>query len=53
MGKNLSLMKKEYQNKQESPIFGLSLTKLREYHGSFKSVCENFSMDLTEFEEIF
>ena len=27
--------------------------KLREFHGSFKSVCDNFAIDLTEFEQIF
>ena len=30
-----------------------SLAKLRDYHGSFKAICENFSLDLTEFEQIF
>ncbi len=34
-------------------IFLVSLAKLREYHGSFKSVCDIFSIDLTEFEQIF
>ena len=27
-----------------------SLAKLREYHGSFKSVCDTFSIDMTEFD---
>lgn len=31
----------------------MKLAKLRDYHASFKSVCENFSIDLTEFEHIF
>ena len=31
----------------------MSLSKLREFHGSFKSVCDNFSIDFTEFEQIF
>lgn len=35
------------------PFFLVSLAKLREYHGSFKSVCDIFSIDLTEFEQIF
>jgi Ca2+-binding EF-hand superfamily protein len=29
------------------------LAKLREFHGSFKSVCDDFSIDLTEFDQIF
>jgi len=33
--------------------FKASLSKLREYHASFKSICDNFSVDLTEFEQIF
>jgi hypothetical protein len=31
----------------------VSLAKLREFFGSFKSVCDNFFIDLTEFEQIF
>lgn len=31
----------------------MSLSKLREYHGSFKSICANFAIDLREFEQIF
>ena len=37
----------------DSAFFRLTLSKLREYHGTFKSVCENFSMDFNEFKEIF
>jgi len=29
------------------------LSKLREYHGSFKSICDDFTLDLSDFEEIF
>ena len=29
------------------------MAKLREYHGSFKSVCDTFSIDPTEFDQIF
>lgn len=29
------------------------MAKLREHHGSFKSICDNFSIDITEFEQIF
>lgn len=31
----------------------MNLSKLRDYHATFKSVCDNFSIDLTEFEQIF
>ena len=31
----------------------MSLSKLREYHGSFKSICTNFSIDTREFSQIF
>jgi hypothetical protein len=31
----------------------VSLSKIRELHGGFKSVCDNFSINLTEFEQIF
>lgn len=31
----------------------VSLSKLREYHGSFKSVCDNYAIDESEFSHIF
>ena len=31
----------------------MSLAKIRELHGGFKSVCDNFAINLTEFEIIF
>jgi hypothetical protein len=31
----------------------LSLSKIREYYGLFKSVCANFSIDNNEFKDIF
>lgn len=31
----------------------MSLSKLREYHGTFKSVCDVFSIDINEFDQIF
>lgn len=34
-------------------LIGLSIAKLREIHGSFKSICDNFVMNLTQFEQIF
>jgi microtubule-associated protein-like 5 len=35
------------------PLISLSLSKIRELHGSFKSICDNFAINLTEFETIF
>ena len=31
----------------------VKLPRLRDYFASFKSICDNFSIDLTEFEHIF
>jgi hypothetical protein len=31
----------------------VKLPKLRDYFAAFKSICDNFSIDLTEFEHIF
>lgn len=49
MGNNLEIIKKNISNMKQCSLFELSLTKLREYHGIFKSVCENFSIDQSEF----
>ena len=53
MGNNLNLIKENIANRANSPLFEISLSKLIEYHGAFKSICENFSIDYTEFNEIF
>jgi len=34
-------------------LTNLSLPKIRELHGGFKSICDNFAINLTEFESIF
>ena len=34
-------------------LINLSLAKIRELHGGFKSMCDNFAINLTEFETIF
>lgn len=39
--------------KNSSIILGVTLTKLRDFHACFKSICDHFSMDLNEFEHIF
>lgn len=53
MGSTLTLLKNGGAERANSPLLNISLPKLREFHGSFKSVCDNFSIDLTEFEQIF
>lgn len=37
----------------DCPLLNMSLAKIRELHGSFKSICDNFAINLTEFENIF
>jgi microtubule-associated protein-like 5 len=49
MGQFLSFLK-NVQLPQANPLIHNSISKLREYHGSFKSVCDTFSIDLTEYE---
>ena len=34
-------------------LINLSLAKIRELHGGYKSICDNFAINLTEFETIF
>lgn len=46
-------MKMNSFRKNTSPLLNVTLSKLRDYHASFKSICDNFSMDLSEFEHIF
>lgn len=35
------------------PLTSLSLAKIRELHGGYKSICDNFAINLTEFLSIF
>jgi hypothetical protein len=53
MGNFLKQVKQQREIKPNSPLLGLSLSKVRELHGSFKSVCDNFAINLTEYETIF
>ena len=39
--------------KTHCTLINLSLSKIRELHGGFKSVCDNFAINLTEFETVF
>ena len=53
MGSSLARIKNSNDHKDKDILLNISLAKLREFFGSFKSVCNNFSIDLTEFEQIF
>jgi len=53
MGGTLTQLKANANQKSNCPLLNATLSKLRDYHGSFKSICDNFSLDLTEFEQIF
>ncbi len=50
MGLNLTIIKNSsgLLDKNHKLLF-LSLSKIREYYGLFKSVCENFSIDNNEY----
>lgn len=49
MGNNLSIMNDQLEKKKDFKMLNLTLTKLREFYGSFKSTCTNFSIDKQEF----
>jgi len=34
-------------------LINLKLSKIREFHGTFKSLCDTFAINFTEFEIIF
>ena len=53
MGSSLARIKNSNDHKDKDILLNISLAKLREFFGSFKSVCNNFAIDLTEFEQIF
>ena len=53
MGHFLSNVGRKEEVKTVCPMISLSLSKIRELHGSFKSICDNFAINLTEFETIF
>lgn len=53
MGSYLSSAAGGNELKSSFPLLNLSLAKIRELHGGFKSICDNFAINLTEFESIF
>lgn len=48
-----SLPSADFEMKQRVPMTGYPLSKIRELHGNYKSVCDNFAINLQEFETIF
>ena len=53
MGGFLTYVSNQAEVKTICPLINLSLSKIRELHGGFKSICDNFAINLTEFETIF
>ena len=53
MGGYLDTMPSGSELTSKCILIKLSLARIRELHGGFKSVCDNFAINLTEFESIF
>lgn len=49
MGTFLSKIDSSEELQTDCPLINLSLPKIRELHGGFKSTCDNFAINLTEF----
>ena len=52
MGTFLSSIDSSYELETDCPLINLSIAKIRELHGGFKSTCDNFAINLTEFQAI-
>ena len=52
MGYFLSTIEAQTELQTDCPLINLSLPKIRELHGGFKSTCDNFAINLTEFQAI-
>jgi hypothetical protein len=53
MGSYLSTIGSGVQIITEFALIGLKLSKIRQFHGAYKSTCDNYAISLTEFESIF
>jgi len=53
MGAILSLLKVVAQDRPTCSLLNTSLSKIRDYHASFTSICDNFSINVAEFGQIF
>ena len=53
MGNNIRVLKNRTKYNGDGSLLNKPIAKLKEYFGSYKTICENFCIDLTEFEQIF
>ncbi|CAG9335031.1 unnamed protein product [Blepharisma stoltei] len=53
MGNTLKALKDPTKPAAITGMMQNSLSKIRELHGAFKSICDNFAMSITEFDQIF
>jgi nucleoid-associated protein YejK len=53
MGSFLSFVEKQGEIKTVCPVINMSLSKIRQFHGTFKQICDQFAINLVEFENIF
>ncbi len=56
MGSSLAMLRLNSSSStpaKQCPILLCALGKLREYHGLFKNICNNFCLDSEEFGQIF
>lgn len=53
MGNLISQLRQHKGKPLPNNLLNCSIAKLREYHGSFKSVCDTFSIGLNDFDQIF
>jgi Ca2+-binding EF-hand superfamily protein len=49
MGSFLNSIDAHQEHQSQCPLINLSIAKIRELHGGFKSTCDNFAINLTEF----
>ncbi len=53
MGNFLTMVSNLREIKAVCPLINLSLSKIKELHGSFRSICDSFAINLTDYEQIF
>ena len=53
MGSYLSSIGTGIKLETEFVLVGLKLSDIRKFHGAYKSICDNYAINLTEFETIF
>lgn len=53
MGNFLNFVSMQGEIKTICPLINMSLSKIREFHGTYKSICNTFAINFVEFETIF